>query len=145
MALRLLGPMCYRERVGRCVARAERSSKGPVTLLSLSSGLPCPAQLSHLLTWALVSFLLIPIKHPASPPSIPRLSCEVPKIHTQTRAVPPGETFEGRPRGCYEQTLPPSCANSSHAHARSMSLPASSLTYILTSLNLFSYFLFTTR
>ena len=46
--------------------------QGSQTLLALSSELPCPLQLSDLLTWALVSFLLVPIKHPPSPPSTPK-------------------------------------------------------------------------
>lgn len=95
--------MCFTEKVGRCVAKAERGCKDPVTLLSLSSELSCPSQLSHLITWAFSPSCLSPLSILLLHPPSPRLSCEVPKIHTQTWAVTPAASFAGKPRGCSEK------------------------------------------
>lgn len=115
----LLGPMWNTEKIRRHMVRAKWGSKDH-RHLSLSSELLCLSQLSNLLTQALLSFLLIPIKHAPPPSHI----CALPNLHQQTWAFIPGATFAGKPRGCYEQVLPFPCASSSHT--RTMSLTVSS-------------------
>lgn len=130
--------------MGRCTARAERGSNWHCSL--------CPQGSPALLSWVICQLgpsspsCLSPLSILLPHPPFPRLSCAVPKIHTQTWAVTPGGTFEGRPRGCYGQTLPPSCANPA------VPMPGPCLCLLPLSLRSlhpspcsFSYFLLTTR